>query len=161
MDLAIGFLCDHVEVLYDIDIAFQETARNLGVKLIRAESLNDSPLLIEALEDLALYGKDYSVAGSLTSEDEFVREGWQSRTEQTLAPDRSGVPNRSRLAREKISLAATRYHLGEVQNLDESQTARSNLFKQFNRFWRSVRGAIEVHDPSLHGFCLNRGQRAV
>ena len=73
MDLAIGFLCDHVEVLYDIDIAFQETARNLGVKLIRAESLNDSPLLIEALEDLALYGKDYSVAGSLTSEDEFVR----------------------------------------------------------------------------------------
>jgi protoporphyrin/coproporphyrin ferrochelatase len=55
----VGFLCDHVEVLYDIDIAFQETARNLGLKLIRAESLNDSGLLIDALEDLALYGKDY------------------------------------------------------------------------------------------------------
>jgi len=49
----IGFLCDHVEVLYDIDIAFQETATNLGLKLIRAESLNDSSLLIDALQDLA------------------------------------------------------------------------------------------------------------
>jgi ferrochelatase len=58
----VGFLCDHVEVLYDIDIAFQETARNLGVRLIRAESLNDSNLLIDALKDLALYGKDYSAA---------------------------------------------------------------------------------------------------
>jgi ferrochelatase len=56
----VGFLCDHVEVLYDIDIAFQETARNLGLTLIRAKSLNDSPLLIDALEHLALYGKDYS-----------------------------------------------------------------------------------------------------
>jgi ferrochelatase len=45
----IGFVCDHVEVLYDIDIAFQRTARELGLKLWRAESLNDSPLLIEAL----------------------------------------------------------------------------------------------------------------
>jgi ferrochelatase len=58
----VGFLCDHVEVLYDIDIAFQETARNLGLRLIRAESLNDSSLLIDALEDLALHGKDYSAA---------------------------------------------------------------------------------------------------
>jgi ferrochelatase len=56
----IGFLCDHVEVLYDIDIAFQQTAMNLGLELIRAESLNDSSLLIDALEDLALYGKDDS-----------------------------------------------------------------------------------------------------
>jgi protoporphyrin/coproporphyrin ferrochelatase len=35
----VGFLCDHVEVLYDIDIAFQQTARDLGLKLIRTESL--------------------------------------------------------------------------------------------------------------------------
>ena len=52
----IGFLCDHVEILYDIDIAFQQTAGRLDLTLIRAESLNDSPLLIDALEDLALYG---------------------------------------------------------------------------------------------------------
>ena len=49
----IGFVCDHVEVLYDIDIAFQQTARELGLQLIRAESLNDSPLLTEALVTLA------------------------------------------------------------------------------------------------------------
>jgi ferrochelatase len=45
----IGFLCDHVEILYDIDIAFTETASQLGLKLYRPESLNDSPLLAEAL----------------------------------------------------------------------------------------------------------------
>ena len=48
----IGFLCDHVEILYDIDIAFTETARNLGLRLYRPESLNDSPLLAEALADV-------------------------------------------------------------------------------------------------------------
>lgn len=45
----IGFLCDHVEILYDIDIAFTETARTLGLRLFRPESLNDSPMLTEAL----------------------------------------------------------------------------------------------------------------
>jgi ferrochelatase len=49
----IGFLCDHVEILYDIDIAFTATARELGMQLWRAESLNDSPLLIQALADVA------------------------------------------------------------------------------------------------------------
>ena len=38
----IGFLCDHVEVLYDIDIGFQEFAEKEGMRLWRAESLNDS-----------------------------------------------------------------------------------------------------------------------
>jgi protoporphyrin/coproporphyrin ferrochelatase len=45
----VGFLCDHVEILYDIDIAFRKTADELGLKLWRAESLNDSPILVEAL----------------------------------------------------------------------------------------------------------------
>jgi len=45
----IGFLCDHVEVLYDIDIAFTQTAAQLGLTLFRPQSLNDSPILIEAL----------------------------------------------------------------------------------------------------------------
>jgi ferrochelatase len=48
----IGFLCDHVEILYDIDIAFTDTANSLGLKLSRPESLNDSPLLAEALLDV-------------------------------------------------------------------------------------------------------------
>jgi protoporphyrin/coproporphyrin ferrochelatase len=49
----IGFLCDHVEILYDIDIGFQELARKLGLELRRPESLNASPLLIAALADLS------------------------------------------------------------------------------------------------------------
>jgi ferrochelatase len=49
----IGFLCDHVEVLYDIDIAFKECAQKRGLRLWRAESLNDSRLLIAALADVA------------------------------------------------------------------------------------------------------------
>ena len=49
----IGFLCDHVEVLYDIDIGFRQFAEKQGLRLWRAESLNDSPLLIAALADLA------------------------------------------------------------------------------------------------------------
>jgi ferrochelatase len=49
----VGFLCDHVEILYDIDVAFTETARELGMTLYRAESLNDSPLLIRALAEVA------------------------------------------------------------------------------------------------------------
>jgi ferrochelatase len=48
----IGFVCDHVEILYDIDIAFTETARALGMRLYRHESLNDSPLLTQALVEL-------------------------------------------------------------------------------------------------------------
>jgi len=49
----VGFLCDHVEVLYDIDIAFKEFAEKEGMRLWRAESLNGSPLLTAALADLA------------------------------------------------------------------------------------------------------------
>ena len=45
----IGFLCDHIEVLYDIDIAFRQFAEKEGMRLWRAESLNGSPLLTEAL----------------------------------------------------------------------------------------------------------------
>jgi ferrochelatase len=46
----VGFLCDHVEILYDIDIDFKQQAEALGMKLSRAESLNDSPTLIRAID---------------------------------------------------------------------------------------------------------------
>ena len=55
----VGFLCDHVEILYDIDIAFRETAKSLGMQLWRADSLNDSPTLIRAL--------DHVLCGNLAS----------------------------------------------------------------------------------------------
>jgi protoporphyrin/coproporphyrin ferrochelatase len=48
----IGFLCDHVEILYDIDIGFKKFAEAQGLRLWRSESLNDSPLLISALKEL-------------------------------------------------------------------------------------------------------------
>ena len=45
----IGFLCDHVEVLYDIDIFFKQFAEKEGMRLWRAESLNGSKTLTAAL----------------------------------------------------------------------------------------------------------------
>jgi ferrochelatase len=49
----IGFLCDHVEVLYDIDIIFRTFAEKAEMRLWRADSLNDSPLLTSALAEIA------------------------------------------------------------------------------------------------------------
>jgi len=55
----IGFLCDHVEVLYDIDVGFRQFAEKEGLRLWRAESLNDSPLLTKALADIARSRLDF------------------------------------------------------------------------------------------------------
>lgn len=49
----IGFVCDHVEVLFDVDILFRQFAGDRGMKLYRAESLNDSPRFVQAVADLA------------------------------------------------------------------------------------------------------------
>jgi ferrochelatase len=49
----IGFVCDHVEILYDVDISFREFAREQGLKMWRPESLNTSPTFIAALSKLA------------------------------------------------------------------------------------------------------------
>lgn len=48
----IGFVCDHVEVLYDIDIESRQLAEAHGARLERSESLNTSPAFIAALADL-------------------------------------------------------------------------------------------------------------
>ncbi len=48
----VGFLCDHVEVLYDIDIAFKQFAEKEGMRLWRAESLNGSKTLTAALAEV-------------------------------------------------------------------------------------------------------------
>jgi ferrochelatase len=52
----IGFLCDHVEILYDVDIAFRNYASKIGIRLERPASLNDSPTLARAVADLAAQG---------------------------------------------------------------------------------------------------------
>ena len=49
----IGFVCDHVEILYDIDIAFRKFAEEHGMRLWRAESLNDSSTFAAAVADVA------------------------------------------------------------------------------------------------------------
>jgi ferrochelatase len=49
----IGFLCDHVEILYDIDIGFREFGQRIGLRVERPESLNESPALTRALANLA------------------------------------------------------------------------------------------------------------
>lgn len=50
----IGFLCDHVEILFDVDILFREHAAQLGIRLERPESLNASLPLAKAVADLAI-----------------------------------------------------------------------------------------------------------
>lgn len=47
----IGFVCDHVEVLYDIDIGVQQIARAHGVRVVRTASMNSHPTFIEAVAD--------------------------------------------------------------------------------------------------------------
>ena len=48
---AIGFMCDHVEVLYDIGIEARETAEKAGVNLHIAKTVNDDDLFIKAIRD--------------------------------------------------------------------------------------------------------------
>ena len=49
----VGFVCDHVEILFDIDIEFKKYAEDRKLKLYRTESLNVSPTYIEALASIA------------------------------------------------------------------------------------------------------------
>ena len=48
----IGFVCDHTEILFDIDVQAAQVARELSSTLRRTESLNTSPFFIAMLEDL-------------------------------------------------------------------------------------------------------------
>lgn len=48
----IGFICDHVETLYDIDIELKRLAASKAIQLERIAMLNDSPALVDTLLDL-------------------------------------------------------------------------------------------------------------
>ena len=52
----IGFVCDHVEVLYDLDVEARRLAEKLGMRFHRAEAVNDHPAFVEMLADLARAG---------------------------------------------------------------------------------------------------------
>jgi protoporphyrin/coproporphyrin ferrochelatase len=58
----IGFVCDHVEILYDVDIGFRQFATEQELQLVRPESLNTSPTFISALA--ALVSSRLSTAAS-------------------------------------------------------------------------------------------------
>ena len=49
----VGFVADHLEVLYDLDIEAQGVAREAGIRLERARSMNTDPVFIAGLADVA------------------------------------------------------------------------------------------------------------
>jgi ferrochelatase len=48
----IGFVCDHTEILFDIDVQAASVAREAGATLRRTESLNTAPTFIDMLEEV-------------------------------------------------------------------------------------------------------------
>lgn len=50
----IGFVADHLEVLFDIDVEAQDVARTVGLNLVRTESLNAAPDFIALLADVVM-----------------------------------------------------------------------------------------------------------
>lgn len=48
----IGFISDHVEVMYDLDLEAKATCAEVGLNMVRAETVNDHPIFVEALADM-------------------------------------------------------------------------------------------------------------
>ena len=51
--MPIGFLCDHVEVLYDLDVAAAKIARDAGVSMERSETVGGHPRFIDMMASIA------------------------------------------------------------------------------------------------------------
>ena len=50
----IGFVCDHIEVLYDLDHEAGAMCREIGLPLARAETVNDDPMFLDMMADVVL-----------------------------------------------------------------------------------------------------------
>jgi ferrochelatase len=50
----VGFVCDHIEVLYDLDREAAELCVGLGLPMARAEAVNDDPLFLDMMADVVL-----------------------------------------------------------------------------------------------------------
>ena len=50
----IGFICDHVEVLFDLDIEAAEICKEIGLTMVRAEAVNDHPQFLDMMADTVL-----------------------------------------------------------------------------------------------------------
>jgi ferrochelatase len=67
----IGFLCDHIEVLYDLDVEAAAVCRDAGLPMARAKSVNDHPRFADTMADAVLEtvsryasGRPLSIVGS-------------------------------------------------------------------------------------------------
>ncbi len=50
----IGFVCDHIEVLYDLDTEAAQVCRDVGLPMARAATVNDDPMFLEMMADEVL-----------------------------------------------------------------------------------------------------------
>jgi ferrochelatase len=50
----IGFVCDHIEVLYDLDREAAEVCRDIDLPMVRAQAVNDDPLFLDMMADVVL-----------------------------------------------------------------------------------------------------------
>ncbi|MEJ7838493.1 MAG: ferrochelatase [Thermomicrobiales bacterium] len=69
----IGFVCEHVEILFDIDVEFAQHAQKLGMHLERIEMLNDHPAMLAGLADVVR--EQAREAGWLTDESVVAATG--------------------------------------------------------------------------------------
>ena len=49
-----GFICDHIEVLYDLDTEAAQTCREIGLPMVRARAVNDHPLFLDMMADVVI-----------------------------------------------------------------------------------------------------------
>ena len=50
----IGFVCDHIEVLYDLDREAADVCREIDLPMVRARAVNDDPLFLDMMADVVL-----------------------------------------------------------------------------------------------------------
>jgi ferrochelatase len=50
----IGFVCDHIEVLYDLDREAADVCREIGLKMTRADAVNDDPRFLDMMADVVM-----------------------------------------------------------------------------------------------------------
>jgi protoporphyrin/coproporphyrin ferrochelatase len=50
----VGFLCDHIEVLYDLDREAADVCTSIGLPMVRAAAVNDDPLFLDMMADMVL-----------------------------------------------------------------------------------------------------------
>ena len=59
----IGFICDHIEVLYDLDVEAAAVCREIGLPMARAKAVNDHPRFADAMTDAVLQAVERYAGG--------------------------------------------------------------------------------------------------